>query len=75
MLREITEGGTIDEGADHFGRGRCRHKGRVVVTQRDGSNLGVDVEQEIAVEIGNVVAHALIVVGQQAYASGVEDAI
>lgn len=53
MLREVTERGAVDDGRDHLGGGGRATQVGVVVANGDRGNLGVDIKEDVAVEIGN----------------------
>jgi len=61
-LREVAERRPIDQAADHFRGGGSKKQTGIIVSHWNRSNLGVDVKQDVAVEVGNVVAIALLVV-------------
>lgn len=53
MLREITEGWAVDDGRGHLGRGGCELEEGIVVADGDRGNLGIDIEKDVAVKIGD----------------------
>lgn len=57
MLREVAQCRAVDDGRDHLRRGSCELEGRVVVADRDGGNLRVDIEEDVAVKIGNAATY------------------
>ncbi|KZL84320.1 hypothetical protein CI238_13243, partial [Colletotrichum incanum] len=70
--RKVAERGAVDDGVDHLGGLGHLGEGGVVVAQGDGGDLGVDVKQDVAVGVDNVVALALLVVREHVQAPRVE---
>lgn len=72
VLGEVAERWSVDQGGGHFGRGSSQEEGGVVVAHGNGGNLGIHIEQDVAVEVSNVVAIAALVVGHHVQAPRVE---
>jgi len=54
--REVTHGRAVDQSRNHLrAHGRLK-EGRVAVSDWDRGDLGVDVEQDVAVKVGDIVA-------------------
>ena len=75
VLGEVAQSGPVDDGAGHFGGGGGEHERGVAVADGDGGDLGVDVQEDVAVEISNVVADALLVVGHHVQAPCIKDLV
>lgn len=89
VLGEVSQCGAVDDGGGHFGGGGGEEEGRVVVTYGDGGDLGVYVEEDVAVEVCDagkcqlaffpesmedvLIAIALRVIGHHVQASSVEN--
>ena len=73
--REVAHGGTVDQGRGHLGAHGGLQQGWVAVTNRDGGDLGVDIEQDIAVKVGDVVAEGVLVVAHHVQAPGLVDLV
>jgi hypothetical protein len=72
---EVAHGGTVDQGRHHLrAHGRLK-EGRVAVANRDRGDLGVDVEQDVAVEVGDIVAEGVLVVAHHVQAPGLVDLV
>ena len=56
LAGEVTDGRSVNEGRDHLGGLRSLDEGGVVVANRDGGNLSVDIEVLVAVNIDNAVS-------------------
>ena len=53
VLGEVAERRAVDDGRGHFGGSGCELQAGVVVAHGDRGNLGVDVEEDVAVKVGN----------------------
>lgn len=75
VLGEVAKGRAIDQRGSHFRRGRREEKGRVVVADRNGGNLSIDVEKDVAIEVRKVVAIALLIICHHVQAAHVEHSV
>jgi len=73
--RKVANRRTVDESGDHFGRLGSLDQSVVVVSDRDGSNLGVDIEVLVAININDVVIVRLVVVDNEVNGTGIENGI
>lgn len=56
---EVADGRAVDQSRDHLGGLGSLNEGGVVVAHGDGGNLGVDIEELVAVDIDDAVARRL----------------
>ena len=73
--REVTHGRTVDQGRSHLGAHGRLKEGRVAVANGDRGDLGVDVEQDITIQVGNIVAEGVLVVAHHVQAPGLVDLV
>jgi hypothetical protein len=73
--RKVAHGGTVDQCRGHLGAHGGLEQGGVAVTNGDRGDLGVDVQQDIAVKVGDVVAEGVLVVAHHVQAPGLVDLV
>lgn len=75
VLREVAQSRSVDNGRSHLGCGSSSEKSWVAVSDRDRSNLSVNIEQYVSIEIRNVIAEAVLVVGHHVQRTRVKDLV